>query len=160
MSASSSDNAVSQSGVYGANNFTLSAYTRVTFSAAASVSGSAQGGSVNYEASSDYAAASINFIVSGAGPYGNGSQSEEDSFSQVIYGYAGDPVIYTFSQSQTVGASFSNLTAGNLAGFFDANVSTTALSYATAVPEPESYAMLLVGFGLIGAITRRKQKNS
>jgi hypothetical protein len=30
----------------------------------------------------------------------------------------------------------------------------------TAVPEPESYAMLLAGLGLMGAIARRKAKQA
>ena len=34
------------------------------------------------------------------------------------------------------------------------------ISAVTAVPEPESYAMLLAGLGLMGDIARRRNKNS
>ncbi len=46
---------------------------------------------------------------------------------------------------------------------FDRNFSDLSSSYsntiAAAVPEPESYAMLLVGLGVIGAIARRGRRN-
>jgi hypothetical protein len=33
-------------------------------------------------------------------------------------------------------------------------------SFAAAVPEPETYAMLLAGLGLMGAVARRKRSNT
>jgi hypothetical protein len=38
--------------------------------------------------------------------------------------------------------------------------STTAFTVAAPVPEPETYAMLLAGLGLIGAIARRRRRNA
>lgn len=51
----------------------------------------------------------------------------------------------------------------NLGGFAKdiatgATSSTTQLIQVTAVPEPESYAMLLAGLGLVGAIAGRRRK--
>jgi hypothetical protein len=34
------------------------------------------------------------------------------------------------------------------------------VSLAAAVPEPETYAMLLAGFGLIGTMVRRRRSRS
>ncbi len=46
---------------------------------------------------------------------------------------------------------------------FDRNFNDLSSSYsntvAAAVPEPESYAMLLVGLGVIGAIARRRRES-
>ena len=46
---------------------------------------------------------------------------------------------------------------------FDRNFNDLSSSFsntiAAAIPEPESYAMLLVGLGVIGAIARRGRKN-
>ena len=45
---------------------------------------------------------------------------------------------------------------------FDRNFNDLSSSYSNtvaAIPEPESYAMLLVGLGVIGAIARRGRKN-
>jgi hypothetical protein len=58
--------------------------------------------------------------------------------------------------------SFSNLAAGSYSllvngvsgrgGSYTVNLTTTA----TAVPEPEAYAMMLAGLGLVGFAARRK----
>ena len=45
---------------------------------------------------------------------------------------------------------------------FDRNFNDLSSSYSNtvaAIPEPESYAMLLVGLGVIGAIARRGRRN-
>lgn len=53
--------------------------------------------------------------------------------------------------SGTYSLSFSNVGGDNVGALLD-NVSVTA------VPEPETYAMLLAGLGLLGAVKRRKAK--
>lgn len=64
-------------------------------------------------------------------------------------------------KDKTLGVSFTNLTTmnatGNLYGQVEAQGFTSTLIPA-AVPEPESYAMLLAGLGLMGAIVRRRKR--
>ena len=60
--------------------------------------------------------------------------------------------------------SFGNLTAGNyylkvvVNGCADYKVTLSTSPSASAVPEPEAYAMMLAGLGLVGFATRRKLK--
>jgi len=54
-----------------------------------------------------------------------------------------------------LGAAASNATGGNET-FFMAN--STALP-PTAIPEPETYAMILAGLGMLGFIARRRRRN-
>lgn len=61
-------------------------------------------------------------------------------------------------------ATFSGLSAGDYTfGFLGLGGGFTAVSFAanavavTPVPEPETYAMLLAGLGMIGAIARRRR---
>jgi hypothetical protein len=57
------------------------------------------------------------------------------------------------------GAYYINIkgtSSGSFGGAYNGSISTTAV---TAVPEPESYAMLLAGLGLMGVIARRRNKS-
>lgn len=62
--------------------------------------------------------------------------------------------------SGNVNASFGNLTAAGLAGDFGEQVkfgiSGKQVQFSTTVPEPQSWAMLIAGFGLVGAVMRRR----
>ncbi|MGQ3089354.1 FxDxF family PEP-CTERM protein [Methylophilus sp.] len=68
-----------------------------------------------------------------------------------------DPTVWTFN--------FSNLAAGNytlqfnLAGGGHYTGSYAISAVTTAVPEPETYGMMLFGLGLMGTIAVRRQKN-
>ncbi|MRW91388.1 PEPxxWA-CTERM sorting domain-containing protein [Duganella sp. FT80W] len=70
---------------------------------------------------------------------------------------------YNISDSKTVdlSAKFGSTMyvgfTGGTAGA-DANQSITSFSLTSAVPEPATYAMLLAGLGMVGAISRRRKK--
>ncbi|MBK7422087.1 MAG: PEP-CTERM sorting domain-containing protein [Propionivibrio sp.] len=57
----------------------------------------------------------------------------------------------TLGSAGHIYASVNDTYHDNNTGHFDVNV--------TAVPEPETYAMLLAGLGLMGAVARRKKKS-
>lgn len=64
-------------------------------------------------------------------------------------GIALSPVMFTLSSAQTVKFYIGDSYYGDNAGGISLSV--------TAVPEPESYAMLMLGLGLMGGIARRRQ---
>jgi hypothetical protein len=61
----------------------------------------------------------------------------------------------TTSFTQIIRTNATQYVAGNF-GLLD-GIGDNAKGFATAVPEPESYAMLLAGLGMIGSIIRRRK---
>ncbi len=153
------------------NSFTVSANTAVVFSALATASAQTTVGydQVNYR--NEYANASASLSLYGPGPLGNtGSQSSSDDLiSSASYTYQSvyDPVSgawtgSTYSgqqnvQSKLLSASFVNLSGAEKTGTLYAQAYNYGVSNIAAVPEPETYAMLLAGLGLMGAVARRRR---
>jgi hypothetical protein len=159
FSTEPSDYASAASGTQSFGNFTLSANTRVVFSAMGSVSGSAQGAPGNLD-NLDYTTAYLQFRLFGTAPAGSGPQGGPETLTGEAFGYGGDPEAMTFSQSRLLSLTFDNLTPGNLSGILSTRVQTQSYAYATAmapVPEPQVYAMLLAGLGLMGVLGARKR---
>ena len=134
--------------------FTLSANTAVMFSALSETTVSLSGPRTG----SDDAHAATTMGISGLGALGSGSQTaSDDNYSDVDWNSS----YLKASQSRRLGVSFLNLTNESMDGVFNTSVSASGGVYnIAAVPEPESYAMLLTGLGLMGAVARRRSKKS
>lgn len=154
------------------SSFTLSANTAVVFSALGTASAQTTVGydAVNYRY--EYASSNVSLGVNGTGPIGNtGNQSSSDSLSSSAshtYQSSYDPVTgawtgYTYvgqqaSNSSVLSVSFMNFSSGDKSGTIYAQAYVNGYSnIAAAVPEPETYAMLLAGLGVIGAVARRRR---
>jgi len=153
---------------YYGGTFTLSDNTAVIFSANISGDVAVTG---TFDPSSTYgwehAYVQGDLSTSGTGASGTGSQNASDSFAlyitseyladeSALWGYVYGPSSATGTQS--LAAAFVNVSGGDLSGYLHANVYAYGYSYVAAVPEPETYAMLLAGLGIIGATARRRQK--
>jgi len=138
------------------NSFTLSANTALVISAAATVTAAANGHNLYY---ADYAQANASFNLWGAGPGGSGSQSSYDSASVYGSSYLGQGP-WTATDSRTLGASFLNLTSGDMTGNLQVSASAYGTTYASPVPVPA--AVWLMGSGLLGlaGIARRNQQGA
>ncbi len=85
------------------------------------------------------------------------------SFASLVADEAGTTISKTFDLTSTVNrrvrVAFEGLSGIDQYGFYPTidNVSVTSITAVTAVPEPESYAMLLAGLGAIGFMSRRRQ---
>ena len=79
----------------------------------------------------------------------------------------GQDVVYTGKTLHTLVATndndFDTSNAANTNKFFVFGIEATDLNYVpqtiAAVPEPETYAMLMAGLGFIGFTVRRRKKN-
>ncbi|MCW5643604.1 MAG: PEP-CTERM sorting domain-containing protein [Rhodoferax sp.] len=85
------------------------------------------------------------------------------SYSAVTMSYTPQrgnaPIVGTFSLNPKGAVSFSG-DAGVMAGLFQAGGAVQLSAIPSAVPEPEIYAMLLAGLGLIGWVGRRRKRNA
>lgn len=69
---------------------------------------------------------------------------------------AGPLNFYFLTNTSTVAASQSSVT--KYAGQWQFDAASAQLSYVAAVPEAETWAMLLAGLGVMGAVVRRRKK--
>ncbi len=103
----------------------------------------------NYDHASVSGSASFNSYVD------NGNSSTHSNASFSLHNYYGTPP----SQSQSGTLVFGIFASGAGNGSLNVNLDLSTRSPVSAVPEPESYAMLLAGLGLMGTMVRRRGNN-
>jgi hypothetical protein len=152
------------------SSFTLSASTLLLVSATGTVNAavtSAFDPDTSYQYESAYASTSLHLSGPGASGSGGGSQSSSDGLSLsvgnatvydagCVYGYCYGPD--AASDTRTMSVSFVNASGADLAGYFQAYANVSGTSYVQAVPEPETYAMMLAGLLSLGFLTRRRHQ--
>lgn len=140
-------------------NFTLGPYTQVIFSVSASLQTQT---TVGYDGVNDeWAAAQAQlYIVEPNGSF----YSADFVFARASYDQIFNPSNGSFdyygqniNNSRLLGVTWANSDEIEKNGGLNAIALTYGLSNIQAVPEPETYAMLLAGLGLIGFTARRKR---
>jgi PEP-CTERM motif len=96
------------------------------------------------------------FSFDGLRTYKNLSYTVGSSF----IGANSDDVLDIYARGISIGY-FSNISGGQMYGFSSEPVLTSSqqaqVALITAVPEPETYAMMLAGLGMLGFLARRKK---
>jgi len=153
--------------------FILSAYTTVVFSAFASVNAETTvgGDALGQEYATAYAGLSVSGGSQLGGSGGQGSSSYYDILAGSTSSYIWNDATQSYdfvisgqnkSNSGIVGVAFTNLKNTTIDGYFLAQVSANGnSSVATSVanvPEADSYALMLIGLGVVSSVIRRKSK--
>lgn len=143
----------------GKYNFTLGPYTQVIFSAPASLQTQT---TIGYDGVNDeWAAAQADLQIEEL----NGSFHAADfvfaraSYDNIFNPSNGSYEYYgqNINNSRLLGVTWANSDEVEKIGGLHAFVQAYGLSNVQAVPEPETYAMLLAGLGLIGFTARRRK---
>jgi hypothetical protein len=99
-------------------------------------------------------------------PDGYAAQTGASSVNTFGYAYGGDPSIddsvyhYTFTFADTASSlafTFAGNTSEDVSNEFYGIDNVIVSTNAVAVPEPAAWSLMIVGFGLIGGLTRRRR---
>jgi len=87
-----------------------------------------------------------------------------------VQGWLGTTSVFDVASNQTAGAAFTTVSGGSSlaidrltidissGGSGEFNVDNIRVSAVSAVPEPSTYGLMMLGFGFIGAIARHRQR--
>ena len=129
---------------FASSEFTLTANTRVKFSGLANLE------AITTIGGDESAFASALLDAFGPGPDGRGSQFSNAFLDAEISGGAAGVSL----SSGLLTVRFDNQTGGDLAGRLSRDAFVIGSS--SVVPEPETYAMMVAGLGLLGFMLRRR----
>lgn len=135
---------------YYSSSFTLSPFTAVIFQGTATTAATTTAPYDGLHPEWAYGDVQINGSLS----YGNNNQSASASFSA----YSDNTSGTFYAESGPLALSFINPTGNAVNGSLYGAVQSYGYSYAAAVPEPETYAMLLAGLAVVGTLSRRRQR--
>jgi len=148
-------------------SFTISPNTMALFSGTASLAAQTTVGYDPFSGGTEYANASVQMGVQGPAAGGGGNQWSNDSRSVSASWtmdwdpFTGDWVYRGMSESisdQWLAVSFTNYTVGEMSGSLQVSVGANGNSAVNAVPELETWALMLAGLGAIGWVARRRQR--
>ncbi|MBJ7313431.1 PEP-CTERM sorting domain-containing protein [Rugamonas sp. CCM 8940] len=139
---------VSRGSIFNVGDFTLSAHTKLVFSFDFAASASVFANANQVAASGVEFSAGLTYVDAlGQRQYASVERhirldSHWDSAQSI---------------NETLSYSMSNTTANDLAGRGSMYSEASGYAFAAPVPEPETYAMLLAGLGLLGCMAKRRR---
>jgi hypothetical protein len=145
------------------NGFTLSANTRMTISTTASM---ATKTTIGYNLEADQGEFALASLLLGLHAYGNDGKEYADSQFYEMASYFnvrddGTTMGESSSWNGLMSIAYSNYSAFDSSGYIETGASIAGLSAMgdpAPVPEPHSYAMMLAGLALVGAVRRQARR--
>lgn len=102
----------------------------------------------------------VNFVNASSAPASSQFNGVFGDFDQVTWGWVtGATYTYTAATTGAVSLVLGLVDVGDASGTSELRVDNIAVSAVSAVPEPESYAMLLAGLAVMGGIAARRRQS-
>ncbi len=130
------------------SKFSLTPFTAVTFSGLGEVFSSVTGSLIN---KNKYAEAELKIAIFDENSYCQSGCIDELNVSV-------NNILKDSFEEKLLSANFSNTTNNHLDGFISMYASTNGNINTAAVPEPETYAMILAGLGFVGRVSKNRKK--